>query len=216
MFSRFSVLVTSRIGEINQIYNSNDQNLDFSIFESSFEFEPNSCQESIFIVPKNFRSPSSKVESALVSGWAIWSKYRQNAFALSDHADFKQLIDFVETCNPRVVLTCFGNKSNSVLAKYLEKSLKIEARPLKQIPTKFLAPSKSSVIKSCMHQILKVFGMPGFLYSKKWISMEIKSFGFTNNEITEALDHLIREGLVRLSDDRSHFLIEKVALDINH
>jgi len=93
----------------------------------------------IFIVPKNVNlTQHPELEPALVSGWASWSKKYKNAFALSDHADFDQLMEFVSACKPRAVLTCFGGRFNQIFAKQVEKRLGIEARPLDLIPTKFV------------------------------------------------------------------------------
>ncbi len=63
-------------------------------------------------VPSMLKS-SKKVRTIAVSGWAINNGFRyyrgvDQAFALSDHADFRDLINFVERCNPEVVFTCHG------------------------------------------------------------------------------------------------------------
>lgn len=95
--------------------------------------------ECIILTSKNTKLYSlNKFAKSLVSGWAIWSRRNEKNFALSDHADFNQLLDFVEACNPKTVLTCFGGKKDLIFAEQVEKRLKIESRPLKLIGNKFL------------------------------------------------------------------------------
>jgi hypothetical protein len=136
-----------------------------------------------------------ELETALVSGWALWTKDKK-AFALSDHADFTQLMEYVRACNPRAILTCFGNKFNRIFAEQVEKRLKIEARPLNLIPTKFLPKHQEYRVKSCMDKILNSLKMPGFVYSKQWIIEEITTLNFSEVEIEEALERLTRRGLL--------------------
>jgi putative mRNA 3-end processing factor len=61
------------------------------------------------------RSLREKYNAALAtfSGWAIDSRYRfmmnvDRAFPMSDHCDYKELIEFVRRCSPSKVLTVHG------------------------------------------------------------------------------------------------------------
>lgn len=128
LFSKLPVIVHHKIARINKIYNANGQNLTFLEANSEEATEVTSSDEWVLITPKgaDLRKHPELVP-ALVSGWALWS--RGNAFPLSDHADFDQLLEFVEACRPKVVLTCFG-RFKEALAKQVEKSLGIKARPL--------------------------------------------------------------------------------------
>lgn len=136
-YSKLPVTVHWRVAQINEIYRANGQRLEFLDARSEEASEVTSSGECVFVVPKNVNlARHHELEPALVSGWALWNKDK-NAFALSDHADFNQLMEFVEACKPRAVLTCFGGKFNHVFAKQVEKRLGIEARPLDLIPTKF-------------------------------------------------------------------------------
>ena len=76
-----------------------------------------------------------KKRTLAVSGWAINSgfKYFQgvdNAFALSDHADFQDLINFIDRCNPDVVYTCHGSAKR--FARLVRDHLGIETMPLEK------------------------------------------------------------------------------------
>lgn len=139
LHSELPVTVHWRIAQINEIYKANGHRLKFSDARSEEASEITSSGEFIFITPKNANLTNHPdLEPALVSGWAVWAKKHKNAFPLSDHADFNQLMKFVAACKPRVVLTCHGGKFNYIFAKQVEKQLGIEARPLNLIPTKFV------------------------------------------------------------------------------
>jgi len=70
-----------------------------------------------------------------VSGWAInrgFKYYRgvDYAFALSDHADYQDLMTFIDRCNPELVYTCHGNAKR--FAGLVRDRLGIEAIPLEK------------------------------------------------------------------------------------
>jgi len=139
MYSDLPVTVHWKVGQINEIYRNNGQVLGFFDARSEEASAMTSSGECIFIVPKNVNlGQHPELETAFVSGWASWSKKYKNAFALSDHADFDQLMEFINACKPGAVLTCFGGRFNQIFAKQVEKRLGIEARPLDLIPTKFV------------------------------------------------------------------------------
>jgi len=145
LYSKLPVTVHCKIAQINKIYKANGQPLEFLDATTEEASEVTSSGECVFITPKNIDLVHHpEFEPALVSGWALWTNRNKNAFALSDHADFKQLIEFVEACEPRAVLTCFGGKFNHMFAKHVEKKLKIEARPLNLIPTMFAPNAHAS------------------------------------------------------------------------
>ena len=199
MYSNLPVTVHWRIAQISRLYNLYGGRLDFLDSSSEEASEVYSSGECILIVPKMVNlSGRSKFEHALVSGWALWMKDKK-AFPLSDHSDFKQLLDFVRACRPRTVLTCFGGRFNAVFANQVEKKLGVEARPLDLIPTTFIPEKPRPRVRECVKHILKVTRMPGFIYSKKWIMNEMKPLGFSRREVEEALDNLTRRGILRIS-----------------
>jgi putative mRNA 3-end processing factor len=70
------------------------------------------------------------LKPAAVSGWALSSSFKyqmgvDEAFPFSDHADFKELIEFVKGCDPKVVYTHHG--SADILAEEIKRRLDIEA-----------------------------------------------------------------------------------------
>jgi len=202
VYSKLPVTVHWRTAQINEIYKACGEDLEFLDARSEDASEVTSSGGCIFVAPKNLNVANHpEFEAALVSGWALWASRDETAFALSDHADFNQLMEFVEACRPRTVLTCFGGRFNTIFSNQVEKRLGIEARPLDLIPTKFIPKLEKPRVGSCMKEIRKALRMPGFVYSKKWITQEMRSLGFSNREIDEALDVLTRRGLLQASRD---------------
>ncbi len=79
--------------------------------------------------------PCGKKRTLAVSGWAInrGFKYYQGvdyAFALSDHADFQDLMTFIDRCNPELVYTCHGYAKK--FARLVRDRLGIKAMPLEK------------------------------------------------------------------------------------
>jgi putative mRNA 3-end processing factor len=74
----------------------------------------------------------------IASGWQFGKpcrRVRENEYmvALSDHSDFNELLQYVERCNPKLVITdSYRSEAARILAKEIEKSLKI---PAKAAPT---------------------------------------------------------------------------------
>ncbi len=199
IYSKLPVIVHHRVAQINEIYNARGHSLEYLDSRSEEASEVKSSGEYVLVTPKNSNLSDHPVfETALVSGWSLW-KRNQRSFALSDHGDFNQLMDYVKACNPSTVLTCHGGRFNTVLANQVGKQLGIEARPLDLITTKFFPTTEIPRVKSCMKEILKALRMPGFLYSKRWIADEMKPLGFSYHEIDEALDRLTRRGLLNAS-----------------
>lgn len=85
-------------------------------------------------IPEPVRALRKKgAASAYVSGWtAFWSFCQSHdidaQFPFSNHADFKRIMDFVEACRPREVLTVHGSCGS--LANEITKRLGLKARPL--------------------------------------------------------------------------------------
>ena len=79
--------------------------------------------------------PYGQTRTLAVSGWAInrgFKYYRgvDHAFALSDHADFQDLMTFIDRCNPELVYTCHGYTKR--FARLVRDRLGIEAMPLEK------------------------------------------------------------------------------------
>jgi len=106
-------------------------------------FDPEDRGPQVVISPgtwgENGLSMLRKRCSADVSGWCLDTKGRSlgkmawgmdQGFAYSDHADFYEIMDFVEKCDPSIVYTHHGAEDN--LALEIQKRLGITAVPLKK------------------------------------------------------------------------------------
>ena len=89
------------------------------IIPNSLKLSPSSpLSKHVVICPPNagklkFLSQLTNKRTAMISGWGIddSAKYRykvDEVLPLSDHADYQQLIDFVEKVNPKTVYTVHG------------------------------------------------------------------------------------------------------------
>lgn len=95
---------------------------EFELFSSSKTFEEKATRGPwILIAPSSggrsqfIRSMRDKYNPVIAtfSGWAIDSRYRfimnlDRAFPMSDHCDFKELVEFVRKCDPSKVYTVHG------------------------------------------------------------------------------------------------------------
>lgn len=89
------------------------------VFPAYEAHEPGvSCRRKVFLCPPGALTPALRgalhqPRVAVITGWAVDSgcQYRYGAdaaFALSDHADFPDLIEFVRRVRPRRILTLHG------------------------------------------------------------------------------------------------------------
>ncbi|MEM2443098.1 MAG: MBL fold metallo-hydrolase [Candidatus Bathyarchaeia archaeon] len=134
--SAIPVVSHRRVSRINRVYETHGCRMRYVDMEDEHARELILNRNAVIVAPKRLDlSFSSDYVSALVSGWAL--KFRRKSFPLSDHADFPNLMEFISDCKPKIVLTYHGGRHDSILAKYVEKKLKIRAYPIDLIPTSF-------------------------------------------------------------------------------
>ncbi len=202
--TRIPVTTHHRVTAISQVYEAYGHKLDYLDANSEEAAEVTSSGECIFIAPKGLNlSKYAEFDSALVSGWALWAK--RKAFALSDHADFPHLIDFVRECRPKTLLTCHGGRFNETLVRHIEKRLGIEARPLDLIPTTLFPKHDEARIRECGREILKIAKVPSFSYSKKMIARGVTQLGFSSSEINLALKMLTEQKILQVLKEGKSF-----------
>lgn len=109
----FNIMVHNQIFRMSSVYR------DFGIKLPHFEkFAPSRAKDKVVIVPPSAKDvcpqiKSARIKTAVVTGWALDPEiiYRFNideAFVFSNHSDYKELMNFVKTVNPRKVLTVHG------------------------------------------------------------------------------------------------------------
>ena len=109
------------------------------------KLDHNLNQSNVLILPPNLIDQSliqflqhatkKKVVSAVATGWS-GTRGRLKSFPLSDHADFNQLLAYVEAANPKKVFTVHGFERE--FAHYVGRRLKIPAQPLSSYKQKNL------------------------------------------------------------------------------
>ncbi|MEM0200919.1 MAG: hypothetical protein QXD23_00765 [Candidatus Micrarchaeaceae archaeon] len=125
-------VVDKKISIINSIYKNHGVSLNYaSFYENEDTFEECTKGNFVGIVENNklgdlsvslSRVYSKRVFTAVASGFAkVFNMHTDVQFPLSDHADFKQAVSYIEMCNPKLIYT-FGPGANPlILAKNLSK-----------------------------------------------------------------------------------------------
>ncbi len=126
-------IVDKKISAVNGLYSRNGVNLEYlSIDNDESEFESALGRNFLGISSmSNFRELASRlsgaynkrVYTAVASGFAknfYMGTYAQ--FPLSDHADFKQALEYVSACSPSKIYTRGSHKSAGIFAKNLAKN----------------------------------------------------------------------------------------------
>jgi putative mRNA 3-end processing factor len=135
LLSDYCPFVDQNIYEINEALADFGYKFRHQLFDAT---EPDVRDPSVLITTRNQLNASDgsrfrKKQTLAVSGWAVnrGFKYFQGVdytFALSDHADFRDLMNFIDRCNPQLVYTCHGFAKK--FAKLIHDQLGIEAMPL--------------------------------------------------------------------------------------
>jgi Cft2 family RNA processing exonuclease len=132
MFTALPVVTHPIVTKICQAYVNNGVNLMYVDSTNEEGKELLQGRECAFITSAYSSIPDFKTCSlATATGWAVRRYRMQNvneAFPLSSHADFDQLVEYVKESKPRQVFTIYGFKE--MFANYLSKKLGIRARPL--------------------------------------------------------------------------------------
>ena len=134
-------IVDKKIHEINQVYIKNNVSLDYaSYFKDSSEIGEIVRDNFVGIVSINKLydmankisfAYGKKVYTAVATGFAKLFKFNTTMqFDLSDHADFKQAIEYINAVNPKKIYT-YGNNA-SIFAEELN-SIGIRAEPIEEL-----------------------------------------------------------------------------------
>lgn len=134
-------IVSHDIAQVNAIYNAHGHDLAYAVAGSprAQEIERGNAA---WIVPRGWLKKDSEFArkmrtqggaSAYLSGWChLYSYFNaydiETQFPLTDHAGFRELLEFVEACAPRRVLTMHG--AAKPLAREIRRTLGIPADAL--------------------------------------------------------------------------------------
>ena len=136
---KLEVAVPDRIADLADVYRRHGVPLTYRRTSELSEAERD--EPRVYIVPRGWlRTPPvgaawmAKARTAFVSGWCTMYDFTRMygldaQFPLSDHADFDDLLEFVEHCRARRVYTVFTHADE--LAREIARKLKVKAEPLK-------------------------------------------------------------------------------------
>lgn len=134
--TNLTVISHQKVSKINEVYRYYGRGMEYVDINSEETPKLLSSARVVVVTPKmSTLPPNYRFVKAMVSGWAI--KFRRRSFPLSDHADFPSLMDFIERCHPKLVLTYHGGAYDEILARYVEKKLGVKSYPIYLIPTNF-------------------------------------------------------------------------------
>ena len=188
------VITSKKTTKVSDVYRNYGFNLKYVDSESSEGKELLESGRCVLIASKGSKIPLENVDIALASGWATIMKKRTRAFTLSDHADFRELINFIRMCHPKRVLTFHGGAMTRGFTQYVSKRLGIDARPITRREETLKGPvsKRYSRKKACRDQLIRIVRIPGFEYTEHWLIKEMARRRFTKGETEDALNYLIK------------------------
>ncbi len=201
LFNRMTKLpvVTSRSAtRVSDVYRRYGHGLDYVDADSPEGQELLESGRCVLVAPKGARLDGESIDSALASGWAVLWKRRGRAFALSDHADFRELVGFIRRCHPKRVFTFHGGPMTRGFADYVRKRLGIDAKRLTGREEALMGTvSRGEMrMKACYDQLMRTVRIPGFEYNSPWLVKEMSKRGFTRSETEAALQYLMERGVL--------------------
>lgn len=135
-FTNLQILTHPRISKICKVYSKGGIELEHSELDYESEIvKERSCVYVTLPSKKNLNFDNGV--KAVTTGWIINNAYRYiTGFPLSGHADFKQLISFIERTGAKKVFIYTGFKK--AFSSYLSKKLGINAKPIPVLPSRTL------------------------------------------------------------------------------
>lgn len=125
-YTSLQVYVHPKIARINDAHRKFKVKLEAETLEDKPELG-----KVALVYPKGFLGyfEAGKVSPAIATGWAVQYQWMGlEAFPLSSHADFPQLLSYVKASKPKKVYTCYG--FSEALASAIRRKLGISAEPL--------------------------------------------------------------------------------------
>jgi len=121
----YAVAAHESIVRVCEVYER--QGVEFGPYESLSLASVEALRGKVVLAPPHLRrqvtAPLTRYRTVMLTGWAVdpSARYRYGVhemIALSDHADFTELLEYVDRAKPRVVYTVHGDDAFS---KYLRK-----------------------------------------------------------------------------------------------
>lgn len=203
-FTNLPVVVSPTIGRVNEIYRGSGIELHFTSVDSREGREILGQGDCCYVVPSLRRQDLPRnAAKATATGWNV--RYRpkeyDGVFPLSNHADFNQLLSYIETASPSLVYTCFGHGKTFPL--HITKKTGIRSLPLKseERSSSVGVEIKSRRLESGIKRVLDLFTMPGFIYKERWVIERLRSSKLDSYEAKQILGYLRRKGIITYERD---------------
>jgi putative mRNA 3-end processing factor len=202
-YTKLPVITNKSVSKVTDVYRNLGYNLnsiDAKTVDGRELLDSGKCA---LITPKGSKPIRDNLDTALASGWATIIGRNRTAFALSDHADYKNLLGFVRRCKPKRVLTFHGGNITKDFHKHIKKTLGIPSSPLTSTAQTITGPriSNEARIRICSKHIVRSIRIPGFLYQRTWLEKEMGRQGFTREETENSINYLIERGILNETID---------------
>lgn len=138
-FTTIPVVAHPTTSKISEAYEKNGVELAYTDSNSEEGREILKDKQCVYVTSSNEDVLTNEYYSpAIATGWAMRFKSSAacTAFPLSNHADFNQLLNYVEQAKPKRVYTVHGFRDD--FGKYIQKKLGISARPIIPLSQKHL------------------------------------------------------------------------------
>ncbi len=199
-FTRLPVVASPSVARASDVYREYGHSLDYVEADSEEGRELLESGRCVYVTSKGSTPRGRGLEASLASGWAAVMRGRGRSFPLSDHPDFKGLLQFTRDCRPRRVLTFHGGPMAKGFTDHVRRRLGVDAKPLTDLDETIHGTilGGEARLKACSSQLLSLIRIPGFTYSKPWLMREMARRGFTRGEAEEALRRLMERGNLEL------------------
>lgn len=126
-YTTLPVAVDNRVALVNKVFNEHkhgESGLRYLRFETG---EEPSVHVEVTSKPHGLVSRSNAVVGR-ATGWALTDRLSDSCFPLSSHADFYQLLKFIEESSAKEVYVFTGFTDS--FAAYIKRKVKVEAKPI--------------------------------------------------------------------------------------
>jgi len=130
-FTTAPVVTHPVVSRISKAYEKNGVKLTYIDSNSAEGGELLKSRQCVYVTPNHEETPIEENHAlAIATGWAVRSKPSNVdvAFPLSSHADFSQLLNYVEQVKPKRVYTIHGFRDD--FGHYIQRKLGIRAQPI--------------------------------------------------------------------------------------
>jgi len=128
IYTTLPVMASSPVSRVNEAHEDFGVKLDYVDISSRTALKASEKVHVLVTTTRDELVSSEKSVCALATGWALKMRSRSLSFPLSNHADFRQLAEYVKATGAKKVYVYTGYID--IFSEYLSKKLGVEAKPL--------------------------------------------------------------------------------------